>query len=98
MSITSDSHAMLGDNTKIQTWLPPPDALGEKVKLNIRFLKKSFKFNIKKKLLQAVEYKPLEEKDLYGMKISKRALKNLSPAEIRDLVEVFQTFDRSHSG
>ncbi len=45
-------------------------------------------------LLQAVEYKPLEEKDIYGLKISKRALKNLSPAEIRDLCEVFQTFSR----
>ena len=51
-----------------------------------------------KKLLQAVDYKPLEEKDLYGMKISKRALKNLSPAEIRDLTEIFQTFDRTQPG
>ncbi|RNA14347.1 caltractin-like [Brachionus plicatilis] len=61
------------------TWLPPPEALGEK-------------------LLNAVEYKPLEEKDLFGLKISKRAIKNLSPAEIRDLVEVFQTFDRESKG
>jgi Ca2+-binding EF-hand superfamily protein len=45
-----------------------------------------------------VEYKPLEEKDLYGLKISKRALKNLSPAEIRDLVEVFQAFSRTKMG
>ena len=49
-------------------------------------------------MLAAVEYKPLEEKDLYGMKISLRALKNLSPAEIRDLTEVFQTFDRNETG
>jgi hypothetical protein len=46
------------------------------------------------KLLQAVEFKPLEEKDLFGLKISKRALKHLTPGEIRDLHEVFSTFDR----
>ena len=51
-----------------------------------------------KKLLEAVEYKPLEDKDLYGMKISKRALKHLTPGEIRDLTEVFQTFDRDQTG
>ena len=49
-------------------------------------------------LLKAVEYKPLEEKDLFGMKVSKRALKNLSPAEIRDLCEVFQAFSRDSPG
>ena len=32
------------------------------------------------------------------MKISKRALKHLSPSEIRDLCEVFQTFDRDETG
>lgn len=53
---------------------------------------------IGEKLLEAVEFKPLEEKDLYGMKISKRALKHLTPSEIRDLVEVFQTFDRDDTG
>lgn len=49
-------------------------------------------------LLEAVEYKPLEERDLFGMKISRRALKHLTPTEIRDLTEVFQTFDRDESG
>lgn len=50
------------------------------------------------KLLEAVKYKPLEERDLYGMKISRRALKHLTPTEIRDLTEVFQTFDRDETG
>ena len=50
------------------------------------------------KLLAAVEYKPLEEKDLFGLKISTRALKNLSPSEIRDLFDVFQIFDRNETG
>jgi Ca2+-binding EF-hand superfamily protein len=49
-------------------------------------------------LLQAIEYKPLEEKDLFGLKVSKRALKYLSPAEIRDLYDVFSTFDRKTTG
>lgn len=53
---------------------------------------------INEKLLAAVEYKPLEEKDLFGLKISTRALKNLAPSEIRDLYEVFQTFDRNENG
>ena len=53
---------------------------------------------IGEKLLAAVEYKPLEEKDLFGLKISTRALRNLSPSEIRDLFEVFQTFDRNETG
>lgn len=48
--------------------------------------------------MQAVEYKPLEEKDLFGLKVSKRALKYLSPAEIRDLYDVFSTFDRRSTG
>lgn len=53
---------------------------------------------IGEKLLAAVEYKPLEEKDLFGLKISTRALKNLSPSEVRDLYEVFTTFDRNETG
>ncbi len=53
---------------------------------------------IGEKLLEAVEFKPLEEKDLFGMKISKRALKHLTPGEIRDLAEVFQTFDKDDTG
>jgi len=40
----------------------------------------------------------LEEKDLFGMKISKRALKHLTPGEIRDLAEVFQAFDKDDTG
>ena len=32
------------------------------------------------------------------MKISLRALKNLSPSEIKNLVDVFQTFDRDSAG
>ncbi|CAF0713489.1 unnamed protein product [Brachionus calyciflorus] len=79
VSSAAASSVFFKDTPSQPTWLPPPDALGEK-------------------LLQAVEYKPLEEKDLYGLKISKRAIKNLSPAEIRDLVEVFQTFDRNSKG
>jgi Ca2+-binding EF-hand superfamily protein len=58
----------------------------------------NFSYIIFLKLLQAVEYKPLEEKDLYGLKISKRALKHLTPSEIRDLHEVFSTFDRDEQG
>jgi hypothetical protein len=50
------------------------------------------------KLLEAVEYKPLEEKYLYGFHIPINVLKNLSTSEIRDLVDVFQTFDRTKAG
>jgi Ca2+-binding EF-hand superfamily protein len=32
------------------------------------------------------------------MKISRRALKHLTPTEIRDLTEVFQTFDKNENG
>jgi hypothetical protein len=50
------------------------------------------------KLLESLEYRPLDDRDLFGFKISARVLKHLSPSEIRDLVEVFNTFDRESNG
>lgn len=90
-SITKDS---------IPTWLPPPENLGVKVSFKKKVLIRNqiniFRFFIK--LLEAVEYHPLDDRDLFGLKISFRVLKHLSPTEIRDLLEVFQEFDRDGKG
>ena len=36
---------------------------------------------------------PVDERELFGIKVSTRALKNLSPAEIKDLRVVFEAMD-----
>ncbi|KAI0225681.1 hypothetical protein LSAT2_023548 [Lamellibrachia satsuma] len=49
-------------------------------------------------LIKLLTTHPVGERDLYGMKISTRALDNLTPQEISDLKIVFEAFDYRNHG
>ena len=49
-------------------------------------------------LIKLLTTHKVQEKDLYGMKVSTRALEKLTPQEIRDLRIVFEAFDTQERG
>ena len=49
-------------------------------------------------LIKLLTTHKVDEKELYGMKVSTRALEKLTPQEIRDLRVVFEAFDTQGRG
>lgn len=52
----------------------------------------------REKLIKLLTSNPVHDRELFGMRISSHALKNLTPQEIRDLRVVFEAFDFKESG
>lgn len=49
-------------------------------------------------LINLLKKHPVNEKEVHGYKVTDRILKNLTPAEIRDLIVVFELFDANSDG
>ena len=49
-------------------------------------------------LIKLLTTHKVEEKDLFGIKVSTRALEKLTPQEIKDLRVVFESFDTQERG
>ena len=49
-------------------------------------------------LLEALKTRKVDEKELHGIRVSTRALEQLTPQEIRDLKFVFDAFDLQNTG